>query len=329
MTYLLLIPIILFLLLSGFFSGAETGAYRVNPVRLQLQSNQGHPGAVRLRRLLEDREGILSVTLIGTNLANYLTTLFTAMLLAHLAADWSDRELEVYTTLILTPIIFVFGETVPKNWFRQQANLLMTRASWVLLVSYRAFRWCGAVPVLRWLTRRTLRWWHGTDDWEQAIHPRRVMVSLLKEGVAEGVLTNEQSRLLDGVLSLSSISVGSVMIPMSKVAALSRRATRDDVLAVMRQHPYSRYPVFDPDRHKIIGITNVYEFLADAKAETIEPHMTEPLTLSPRSSVSAALYDMREARRTIGVVIDRWGNPIGVVTTKDLVEEIVGDLAAW
>ena len=128
MTYLLLVPIVVFLLLSGFFSGTETGAYRVNPVRLQLLSNQGHRGSVRLRKLLEDREGILSVTLLGTNLANYLTTILTAMFLARLATDWSDQELELYTTLILTPIVLTIGEIVPKNWFRQQANALMTRA---------------------------------------------------------------------------------------------------------------------------------------------------------------------------------------------------------
>ena len=329
MTYLLLAPIVVFLLLSGFFSGAETGVYRVNPVRLQLRSNQGHRGSVRLRRLLEDRAGILSVTLMGTNLANYLTTIFTAMFLARLATDWSDRELELYTTLILTPIVLTFGEILPKNWFRQQANPLMTRASWALAVFDRMFRWCGAVPVLKWLTRCTLRWWHGTDDWEPAMHPRSRMLSLLKEGVAEGVLTDEQSNLLDGVLSLSNVSVGSVMVPASKAVMLPRNATRDHILPVMRRHRYSRYPVIGTRSSKVVGVIDVYEFLGRSTGGTIDEMMTAPCTLRPQSSVSAALYDMREARRTFGVVVDRWGNCIGIVTMKDLVEEIVGDLAAW
>ncbi len=329
MTYLLLVPIVVFLLLSGFFSGAETGAYRVNPVRLQLRANQGHRGSIRLRRLLGDREGILTVTLMGTNLANYLTTIFTAMFLARLAADWSDRELELYTTLILTPIILTFGEIVPKNWFRQQANVLMTRAGWVLLVFDRMFRWCGAVPVLKWLTRCMLRWWHGTDDWEPAMHPRSRMLSLLKESVAEGVLTDEQSNLLDGVLSLSNVSVGSVMVPESKAVMLPRNATRDHILPVIRRHTHSRYPVIGTRRSKVVGVIDVYEFLGQSKSRTIDELMTAPCTLRPESSVSSALYDMREARRTFGVVVDRWDNCIGIVTMKDLVEEIVGDLAAW
>ncbi len=329
MTYLLLVPIVVFLLLSGFFSGAETGAYRVNPVRLQLRSNQGHRGSIRLRRLLGDREGILTVTLMGTNLANYLTTIFTAMFLARLAADWSDRELELYTTLILTPIILTFGEIVPKIWFRQQANVLMTRSVWVLLVFDRMFRWCGAVPVLKWLTRCMLRWWHGTDDWEPAMHPRSRMLSLLKESVAEGVLTDEQSNLLDGVLSLSNVSVGSVMVPESKAVMLPRNATRDHILPVMRRHTHSRYPVIGTRRSKVVGVIDVYEFLGQSKSRTIDELMTAPCMLRPESSVSSALYDMREARRTFGVVVDRWDNCIGIVTMKDLVEEIVGDLAAW
>ncbi len=329
MTYLLLVPIVVFLLLSGFFSGAETGAYRVNPVRLQLLSNQGHRGSIRLRRLLEDREGILTVTLMGTNLANYLTTIFAAMFLARMAADWTDRELELYTTLILTPIVLTFGEILPKNWFRQQANLLMTRVSLALVVFDWLFRWCGAVPVLKWLTRRMLRWWHGTDDWEPALHPRSRMLSLLKEGVAEGVLSAEQSHLLDGVLSLSNVSVGSVMVPASKAVTLRRNATRDHILPIMRRHTYSRYPVIGTRRNKIVGVIDVYEFLGQSKSKTIDELMTAPCTLRPESSVSAALYDMREARRTFGVVVDRWDNCIGIVTMKDLVEEIVGELAAW
>ncbi len=338
MIYFLLIPVILFLLLSGFFSGAETGAYRVNPVRLQLRSNQGHAGAIRLRRLLDDRQGILSVTLLGTNLANYLTTVSMAVLLGQPAGELSDRELELYTTLILTPVIFVFGEVVPKNWFRQEADRLMTKSSVALAGFDKAFRWCGAVPILKWLTGRMLRWWHGSADWEHAIHPRSKMVSLLKESVAEGVLTAEQSKLLDGVLSLSNVSVGSVMVPMSRVVMLPRRAARDDVLATIREHKYSRYPVMGTKQVgasargrtvPVLGVINVYEFLAEPAARSIDAFIAEPLTLSPKSSVSAALYDMREQHRTFGIVVDRWSNCIGVVTVKDLVEEIVGDLAVW
>lgn len=329
MTYLLLGLIILFLLLSGFFSGAETGAYRVNPIRLQLQSNRGHPGAVRLSGLLADRQGILTMTLLGTNLANYLTTVFTAMLLAHLVAGLTGRELELYTTVILTPIVFVFGEVVPKNWFRQDADRLMTGSSLMLLGCDRAFRWCGALPMLEWLTRHMLAWWHGSADWAEAIHPRRKMISLLKESAAEGVLTAEQSKLVDGVLSLSTVSVGTVMIPRSRVVALPSHATRQDVLTLIRGQKYSRYPIVGTSPGQFAGVVNVYEFLADPQAEVIDDYVTELLTLNPQSTVSAALYTMRETHHTFGVVVDRWGNCIGIVTAKDLVEEIVGDLAAW
>ncbi len=328
MIFLLLIPIIVFLLLSGFFSGAETGAYRVNPIRLQLRSEEGSKRAIRLRTLLDDRQGLLAVTLLGTNVANYLTTVSTAALLAHVVSEPSGRAIELYTTLVITPVIFVFGEMVPKNWFRQEADTLMLKSSLVLAGFDKAFRICGAVQILKWLTRQMLRWWHG-GDWQQAIHPRSRMISLLKESVAEGVLTDEQSQWVDGVLSLSAVSVGSVMIPMSKVAALPTQADRDDVLAILRQHGYSRYPVMAAGGHRAVGILNVYEFLGDPAATSTESHLTDPLTLSPKSSVSAALYDMREARRAFGVVVDRWGNCVGVVTVKDLVEEIVGDLAAW
>lgn len=329
MTYVLLLLIFFLLLLSAFFSGAETGSYCVNPVRLRLRSDEGNSAARRLRRLLDDRQAILSVTLIGTNVANYLMTVCVAICLGRVWETFTDRELEVYTTLILTPVIFVFGEMVPKNWFRQDADRLMERCSSPLAAFAKILRGLGAVAFLKWLSGHLLRWWHGGTQWEQAIHPRRKIVSLLKEGVAEGVLSEEQSKLVDGVLSLSNQSVGSVMIAISDVVKLGHDAQREDVLETIRNHRYSRYPVLGQDRRSIVGVINVYEFLADPVAQSLDSFISKPLALEPQSTVSAALYAMRESRQTFGTVLDQWGNCVGVVTAKDLVEEIVGDLAAW
>src|SRR5512140_3180200 len=110
-----------FIGLSALFSGAETGLYCVNRLRLRVAAHEKHRQAGRLQKLLIDQAGLLSTTLIGTNLANYLapvglTTVFLSLLRGHPEVD-RERLAELYTTLILTPLVFIFGEAVPKNLF--------------------------------------------------------------------------------------------------------------------------------------------------------------------------------------------------------------------
>ncbi len=325
----LLLAVLVFLLLSGFFSGVETGAYRVHPVRLQLRHGRGDGVARRLRRLLEDRQGLLATTLIGNNLSNYGVTVSTAMLLSGWDPTLADHTIELYTTLILTPVIFVFGEVVPKNWFREEADRLMSACSLPLAAFHRLMHWTGAVPLLMWLTRCMLRWWHRGVDWNPPVHPRQEMISLLREGVAEGALTREQSRLIDGVLSIANIHLGSVMIPSSKVVTLPPDAGRREVLEIMSRHAFTRYPVVQPEGRRVVGMVNIYDFLADASARTVADMMLPTFSMEPRLPVPQALQQLRQARRSIAVVQDRWGNFIGIITAKDLVEEVVGDLRAW
>jgi CBS domain containing-hemolysin-like protein len=316
------------LFFSGFFSGAETGSYRVHPLRLKLLSEQGHTAATRLQTLLQDRAGVLAVTLIGTNIANYMTTTFTAEFLVAVISDLQEREIELYTTLVLLPIIFVFGEIVPKNWYRLEPNRLMLWSSGPLMVFDWLLRRIGAVALLKSLAHAVLRWWPGQTEPNAPLSPRREVAFLLKESVAEGAMSDQQFELVDRILLLSSVRVGAVMVPRDNIVMLPRTATRADVLRTIRKHPHTRYPVCGRDGRQVVGLLDAYEFLASGEA-SIVAWLRQPLRLSAQASVSATLRHMREARQTFGVVVDRWGNCIGVITVKDLVEEIVGELAAW
>lgn len=313
---------------SAFFSGAETGSYSVNAIRLRVTSERGSSQARRLQNLLEDREGLITVTLIGTNIANYLTTTFTAMLLSRAAAGMTTAEIEIYTTVILTPVVLVFGEILPKNLFRISADRLMLRCGLPLQIGYSVARSIGVLAALKWLSTRVIGWSVGNRAEAPLSSPRAEVLALLKEGVATGAVTDQQSELMDRVLMLASVPVGAAMVPLEDVVSVPPTVTRENVLAVIRHHPHTRYPVMDAPRRRVLGVLDAYEFLAAGRS-TSERFQEEAIQLSPTASVANTLRRMREQQRTFGIVVDRWGNCIGVVTVKDLVEEIVGDLKAW
>lgn len=313
-------------IMSGFFSGSETGVYCVNPVRLRLESQLGNSVARRLERLLSDRSGLLAVILIGNNIANYLTTMFAALLLTALWNGLSDHEVEVYTTIILTPIILVFGEIFPKNTYQERADRLMAAGSLPLSILDKLFRMTGAVAALTWLARKILEAFGRGESEVQ--NPRTQVALLLKESAADGVVTDQQSDLIDRVLHLSRVRVGAVMIPSARVATLRAGAGRAEVLTSLERYPHTRYPVIGPDPRKVIGIVDAYEFLLEPH-DTIDEVTRDVMRLSARAPVSLAMRHMREAKQTFGIVVDRWDNCIGVVSIKDLVEEIVGDLQVW
>jgi CBS domain containing-hemolysin-like protein len=325
---LLIMGLLLAILLGGLASGSETGVYCLDRVRLRVACEQGDAAARRLERLTRRSEDLVITALVGTNVADYLATACVTALL--LRAALSPGAAEVYATLVVTPLILVFGAIIPKDWFRRESNRLLSRLSWPLLVSLRLLQATGLVWVLRTLTHVLLRrMGPGRSAGEGELLPRARTLHLLREGAARGGLTLFQRDLIERVLNLSGVRVRDVMIPRSRAATVPRDISRVDFLRVARMAHFSRLPVYQSDPARIIGILNVYDVLIDQEERPVAGHIRPPLTLLEDLSVSAALLKLQRARETMAIVQDRAGSCVGILTVKDLVEEIVGDLEVW
>lgn len=327
-TVLLLLGLLLALGLSALASGSETGIYCVDRVRLRVAVERQDPAARRLEQLVRRPEDLVITALLGTNIADYLATASVTALLLNLAI--SGGLAEIYATAIVTPLILVFGGIVPKDWFRREANQLLTRLSWPLLWSLRLTRATGIVWMLRNLTHvliRVIDPQHTVA--ESDLLPRTRTVHLLREGAARGGLTVLQRDLIERVLNLSGVRVRDVMIPRQRAALVPQDLPRDEFLRIARMAHFSRLPVYFSTPDHIVGIINVYDVLTDGDERPIAEHVRPPLKLAPNVSVSAALLKMQRAREAMAIVEERGGTCLGILTLKDLVEEIVGDLEAW
>jgi putative hemolysin len=306
---------------SAVFSGAETGAYQFNRTRLQLALAEGSAPARLLQHLTGDLTAFVVVCLIGTNLANNLVSFASTLAIQELG--WSAPEL--IATLAIAPLLFLLGELAPKELFRRQPDrFLYLVAPFMALATFvfMPLAWClsGVTALLAVLGLRgdgggDLR---GEERLRQAIAAGR-------EG---GTLTAYQTTLARNIFSLRSRTVSHAMTVLSDVDMLEITGDLEEARTYARHSGRRRLPVFEHKRSEVVGVIDLYELLFEERPGLTVRNYVEPaLEISPQEKVAEALVRLRRARTPLAVVVDRSGAALGVITLKDLVEEITGELA--
>jgi putative hemolysin len=322
---LLTLGALLAIAMSGYYSGSETGLYCADPLRVRLDSERGDIRARRLARVLEHEHDALSSILVGTNVANYLATILVAALIAR-TLDVGGTASELYTTVIVTPIIFVFGEVLPKTLFHRDADTLMRAGSLLM----RASMWAFTIPValLNGLTSAVMRW-VGSDPKRQSHDPRRGVAALLRGALSESDDADDHIAFVDRVFGLSSVPIHRVMVPHNRVIMIRFDAERKELESLARKHSHSRILVFDATPRRVVGFVQVDALLTDKNWTHIGHRIQRIIELGPHDSVASALLRLQNAHSSVATVVSRSGSLLGLVTLKDLVEELTGELPEW
>ncbi|MFW6060185.1 MAG: CNNM domain-containing protein [Phycisphaeraceae bacterium] len=312
---------------SALFSGLETGAYSLNRVRLEIYNHQRQRPAIILRRMLDNPTTLLTTLLIGNNVTNYLGTGSLAVILE--GHHVGELQAMVINALIMTTALFVFGETLPKDLFAAHADWLMYRLARVLLWSRRLFTWIGLVPVINFATEIAMKR-IGGDGHARPFHPRRQVEVLVKEGVGYGLLSDDQSAMVARVLDLGTRRLRDEMTEWEDVITVKLDDEADVLWDLADRTSRTRFPVVD-DKGRVIGALNVMDALRRGRAhcppvrELMEPVVRLPATMPLRRG----LAELQRRRVAMAVVVDENEQPVGIVTVKDLVEPITGELVSW
>lgn len=309
-------------LTDAMFSGLETGIYVMNKNRLDLHAEAGNARAKFIQQLLRRPNSLLAVLLIGTNVSRYLATF--AISAMFVLAGYGDRA-GWYTIAIATPLLFVTGDSGPKIIFQRLGTEIVYRLSWLLKVSRVVFLATGILPLVLALSAVLMRL-TGVAGKKSALGHEGV-AAVVAEGRGSGVLTHFQSVMADRVMHIEDVTVGDVMVPMRRVVSAPLNADRDQLVEIIRVYNYSRLPLRQPSG-QVEGILNVYDLLVATEPTSAAQIMTAPLVLPAETTVTRALYQMRRSRQAMAV-ISRNTKHVGIITIKDLVEEIVGELEAW
>ncbi|MCB9853745.1 MAG: DUF21 domain-containing protein [Phycisphaerales bacterium] len=321
------------IVLSGIYSGAETGVYSLNTTRLRINAHEGHRAAIRLQRLMADRTGLLFTSLVGTNVANYLAPFCMTMVFAHTLsiAGQVDRErmAELYTTLILTPTVFIFGEIVPKNIFHLNADALMRRISRFVQVTHTLCRLTGLLLIQRTIIRAVMGVLRKGEGSVVAMPARAEVYHMIRESAAEGTLSLAQSSMVERIHRLNTIRLREVMVPLKAVVMAEHDQTRSDLESRLAKTRFSRMPVYESSRKNVVGIVHIIDILSAKPDVEMGTLARETSRINGDSSVFEALGTLQREYGRMAIVVNNAGDCIGIATIKDLVEEIVGELAAF
>jgi CBS domain containing-hemolysin-like protein len=310
------------IMLSAMFSGLETGLYTINRVRLAVRASRGNRRAVLLRSIVNRPTRMLATLLVANNIANYLSSYGIAALLDGMGV--APGRAIVYNAALLIPLLFVFGEILPKDLFRTHTDHWSYRLAGFLKWTERLLTWSGLVPFVQTVGGAAGRWL-GSDEATTRTARQRVS-RLIKEGMGAGVLTEDQTTMADRAMALRDRTVRDELIPWSRVARLDIDASAEETRALVRRHVFTRFPVVDRDG-TVVGVLSFIECLLDPETPNAEL-MTEVVPLTPTTSVREALRTLRDRKAPMAIVLEN-DRPIGIVTLKDLVEPLTGELVEW
>lgn len=311
------------LVLLACFAGGETAMYSVSRVRLEMEARQGRFAPKLVQRLMRDDVVLLVVLLIGNVLVVELIT-FQAEHAAETLRlpGWG---IELVLSLVLTPIVFLFGEALPKELFRRRPHALLTFVAPVLALA-RVLFW----PLERLLgafARGVTRLLGLKPELLAVVSGREAVKTLLTESLRAGELPPQAEQIAQNVLKLRTIQIERAMVPWSRVLWLDARKSQAELYTQIARAPYTRLPVLGT-RGELQGYVHQLDVLGAGPGVPVVDHLRPLVELAPHTPVDKALARLRVAGQRLAIVGTR-ERPVGLLTLKDLVEEISGDLAGW
>ncbi len=321
-----LVGMLVFLLLcSAFFSSSETGMLSLNRYRLRHRAKEGHRGALRASRLLERPDRLLGTILVGNNFVNILASSIATVLAIKL---WGEAGIAV-ATVGLTILLLIFGEITPKTLAALRPEAIAYPVSLPLLMLQKVLY--PLVASLNWISNGLLRLL-GTDLSNKGSDSLSTeeLRSVVHESGSDMPM-NRQSMLL-GILDLERVTVDDIMIPRNEVAGIDLEDDLETIVTQLRTTSHTRLPVFRKDINQIEGIVHMRQIARllshdQLTRESLLAACNEPYFIPENTPLSTQLVNFQKQKRRIGIVVDEYGDVLGIVTLEDILEEIVGEFS--
>ncbi len=322
--------IIVLLCFSAFFSGSEIAYSALNRTRLEASQN---PSARWATYIADHFDVALSAILIGNNLVNISSSSVMTLLALWAAGEAATAQRQdLFTSvasILLTILVLIFGETMPKIVARRDSlnfSLRVARPLRVLMILLKpvTFVICGLVNLIT----SPLQGEQLGED-EEAEAAEEELVNLIETSEDEGIIDEDQSELLQNALDFSEISVQEVMTPRMDMESLDLDDSPEERWKIIENCSYSRLPVFDEDHEKVVGVLHLnhyYRALLDTPEVDLKSILLEPCFVYKTIKLPAVLSMLKQRKTHMAIVVDDYGTPIGLITMEDVLEQIVGEI---
>jgi len=320
----LLLAIGLCLLFAAFFSGTETGMVSVSRIRVRHLIEKGSKRAQIVENLLKNPDRMLAATLVGTNISLVTGSALATLLLVR----YSPERAVILATLIMSPLVIIFAEIIPKTVYRYHTDYLTFTSAYPLKWACNIFR--PLIYFFTFITNGIIRLLKGKKRIKSPYVTREELQALVHMGRREGVLETTEEELIHRVFEMEETTIDMTMIPREKIVAVREKTPLDEVLNLAIKKGFVRVPVYRKDIKHITGIVHVKDLLSYPTRESGKVRAKEVMHpahyTSPDKKVSQLLNTLRLARIRMVIVVDKKKETLGLVTIEDLLEEIVGEI---
>ena len=322
--WMLFSGIVFLLFLSAFFSGVETAMMSLNRYRLKHLVKENDKGAIRADKLLKRPDRLLGVILIGNNFVNILAASLTTVLCLNLFGDSGV----VIGSIVLTLIILVFAEITPKTFAALNSEKVALPASLILKYLQKILR--PLVLFVNFFSNFFMRLL-GTKNTSinEDLSPEELKSVLENSG---DLIPKKYQDMLISVLELDKVSVDEVMTQRSEVIGIDINQPIENILSTLQNNQKDFLPVYNESLDDLRGVIDLYgitSFLSNENKsiESLIDSLDEAYFIPENTPLSTQLFNFQKNKKTVAVIIDEYGSVKGLVTIKDVLEEIVGELA--
>ena len=315
-----LIIVIVLVLLSAFFSSAETALSTVNRVRMRTLEDEGNKRAARVNRILENYSKMLSTILIGNNIVNLSASSLATTLALRISLPAG------IATGILTILVLLFGEITPKTWAMINSDKISLAYSGII---YRLMQVLTPVIfVVDKLANGVLRLLHIDPNKRMSQMTESELRTYVDVSHEDGVIESEEREMIYNVFDFSDALAKDIMIPRINMVTISVDADYDKVMSVFRESMYTRLPVYKEEKDNIIGLINIKDFILteDRDSFQVQNILRDAHYTYEFKKIADLLYEMRETTKNVTFVLNEYGATEGMITLEDLLEEIVGEI---
>jgi len=322
MYYLYEIFIFVFIILSFFFSSMETAVISANLIRLRSLADQGNPRAKRAVAIINDMENTIGMALIGNNIVNIASASFVTFIAAKYLVLTDSRLLII--TAVQTVLFLVACEILPKVIARNHADEMVLSYSWAIRFMHKALYPLTVLSLV--VTSRMKRVLGVGEGGNSFVRSRDEIEMLFSLGKSEGVIRKKHQEYVDEIMNLHTITVREIMTPTIDMTAIDRGASLKSLVELVGSTRFSRIPVYEGRVDNVVGYVYYRDIIEKKGVKRIDDVLRKPHFVPSTKRIDELFLEMQERGVRILFAVNEFGGVEGLVTTEDIVEEVVGEI---
>ncbi|WP_029521317.1 hemolysin family protein [Persephonella sp. IF05-L8] len=311
------------LLLSAFFAGIESSFFSMDWLKIKRLAREGKKSAI-IADLLRSRPKELVITfLIGNELVNITASAITSGLVLH----YLGEKYLFIAIIIMTILILTFGEITPKtigSYYPERYALFAARPFYMFYIIITPFRFVF-MKLAEYILKKV--------GLELPVESHKLsedeLLSIISVGTENKVFTEEEKEIIESALELHEVTVSEIMTPRRDIFAIEKGKTVREVLEIIKEHDYSRIPVYEGSLDNIVGILYVKDIIFlkfEGREEKIDRFLRKPYFVPEFTPLLDIMKKFEETKNHIAIVVDEHGTVVGLITFQDILEFIVGDI---